>query len=520
MTMRLIRSNLTLSPTRQLLTEGGDERITLDPWGIANKYGCGPLPDIGLAAFGSATASTISEAGFAAADELRNRLLSASQGEAQAEVYFREICRIRSELIDLCGLAEFSGLEVIFSPSGTELHMLAAKLLARGAPARTLAIMVQATETGSAVLSALAGEMHPRYPSQRGMGGAEFLDNPISVATLGIRADDCKLRPAETVDDEIEAMVSAAIARYDRVLIILTDVSKTGVLAPSPSRVLDLKARWPDIIEVLVDAAQFRLAPSSLRGYLAAECMVAVTGSKFIGGPIFSAALLVPKAVACRLMKQTLDPALRATCARAEWPQNWNGIEVLQEASNYGLLLRWEAAFAELRAFSAVPEPDVSNVVRAFCDAITSRLTKDPYFEPLEQPTLNRRPLVTRSCWDQIPTIFPFLLFRISPDGKRTPLALDETKHIYNQIRKGPITKTHSREQDERIGSLRCELGQPVICGRRQGVQLAALRLCLSARLIVEAVNGGDRGIERVIDRGFEVLDKVAFLVGNPSCVA
>jgi hypothetical protein len=519
MMTRLIRPNPALPSTCQLLTEGGDERITLDQSGIANKYGCRPIPDNGLAAFGSATASTISEAGFAAADELRNRLLSVSQDDAQAEIYLRELCRVRSELIDLCGLAQFSRIETVFSPSGTELHMLAARLVSQGGTAKTLAVMVQTTETGSAVLNALAGQMHVRYSSNSGLGSVEFPDNPIDVATVRIRGADCMLRPAATVDDEIEAVVSAAVAQYDRILVTLTDVSKTGVLAPSPCRVLDLKARWPDTIEILVDAAQFRLAPSSLRGYLAADCMVAVTGSKFIGGPIFSAVLLVPEAAACRLMKRPLEPSLCATCARAEWPQNWNGIEVLQETSNYGLLVRWEAALAELRAFRAVPDADVRNVVRAFCDAITLQLSKDPHFEPLEHPILDRRPLVTTEYWDQIPTIFPFLLSRIGPSGKRKPVAMDETKQIYNHMRTSLVKKTGSREKNEEVASLSCELGQPVLCGEQYGVQVAALRLCLSARLIVEAVNGGDRGIESVIVRGLRVLEKAAFLVSNPSLI-
>jgi hypothetical protein len=509
--------NPGIPSTCQLLTEGGDDRIALDPSGIANRYGCRPLPDSGLAAFGSATASTISEVGYAAAEQLRNRLFSASQDEAQAGIYLREICRIRSELMDLCGLTRFYGLETIFSPSGTELHMLAARLISRGGTVKTLATMVQATETGSGVCSALAGKMYVRYSSQNGLGSYLLPDNAIDVAAVKVRAQDCRPLPAGTVDDEIEAMVSAAVARYDRVLITLTDVSKTGVLAPSPSRVLDLKARWPDIIEILVDAAQFRLAPASLRGYLDADCMVAITGSKFIGGPIFSAALLVPAAALGRLMKHPLEPAIRATCARAEWPQNSNGIEALPEASNYGLLLRWEAALAELRAFRAVPETDVRSVVRKFYDAIASRLSEDPHFETLEQPILDRRPLVSPDCWDQIPTIVPFLLFRKSPGGKRTPLALDETKKIYNLIRRSVATQTC--EKDDGIASLRCELGQPVLCGEWHGVQVSALRLCLSARLIVEAVNGGDRSIERVIDRGLGVLDKAAFLVRNPSLV-
>ena len=504
-----------LPSTCQLLTEGGDERIALDPAGGVNKYGCRPRPDNGLAAFGSATASTISELGFAAAEEIRKRLLLALESEDPAGLYLTEICRLRSEFIDLCGLKQIPGLEVIVSPSGTDVHMLASRLVGRSGAGRTLAIMVQPTETGSGVADALAGQIYPRYLSPNRSQDAERRHPSVDIATITIRAGDCALRPIETIDNELETMVSTAAKQYDKILITLTDISKTGILAPGPRRVVDLKRRWPDTVEVLIDAAQFRLAPDSLRGYLALDCMVAVTGSKFVGGPTFSAMLLVPGAAACRLMQRPVDPALRVTSARAEWSQDWNGIQALPQVSNFGLLLRWEAALAEMRAFRAASEEDVGHVVRTFRNAIASRLGGDRCFEPLEQSALDRRPLEIGPSWDQIPTIFPFLLFRIGPRGKRMPVGAEETKQIYNQLR-SPTKRAGSSEASEGVSSIRCELGQPVSCGEREGTPVAALRLCLSARLIVGAVNAGDRGVACLIERGLTAVDKAAFLVRNP----
>jgi len=513
--MSPVRSIAPLLPTRQLLAEGGDERIALDPLTMTNKYGCRPVPDNQLAAFGSVTASTISEAGFAAADDMRKRLLSGAQVAGQAENYWTELRRIRADLISLCGLDDLNGLKVILSPSGTDAHMVAARLVAAGGAAKTLVIMVQPTETGRGVRDALAGRMHCRYASASRGGNVGLLDG-LAVATVAIRTQDGSARRAVDIDDEIEAIVSSGATSYDRILIVLTDVSKTGILAPTPGAVLSLRERWLERIEVLVDAAQFRLGPSSLRAYLMNDCMVAVTGSKFVGGPIFSAALLVPEAAASRLARCSLDAALRMTCARAEWPQNWNGAAALPDVCNYGLLLRWEAALAELRAFRAIPDADVESVVRAFGEMITDRLEKANHFEPLEQPMIDRRTIVTTKHWDQIPTIFPFLLFQTRA-GRRRPLAPDETRAIYEQMRHGVIRDiAASREEDGcRAVALRCELGQPVLCGERQGVQLTALRLCLSARLIVEAVAGGRRGLEDVLNRALQVLDKVAYLVDS-----
>ncbi len=511
--MSLLRPSHYLSPTCQLLTEGGDNRILLDPICMVNKYGRRPIPDPELAAFGSSTASTISEGGFAAAEALRWRLFQALDRETPPETYLREIGRIRRELIHLCGLSEFTGLQTIFAPSGTELHMLAARLVARGGAARTLAIMIDPAETGSGVKDALGGHICPRYALNDGRASTAHKRHLIDVATVAIRAADGRPLLPETADDKVEALVSAAQSGYERILIVIADVSKTGVIAPSPSRVLELKAQWPRIVEVLVDAAQFRLAPASLHSYLAHDCMVAVTGSKFLTGPSFSAVLLVPRAAAHRLTGYPLDHALSAVSTRAEWPENWAGVEVLPQAANYGLLLRWEAALAELRAFRAVPQMDVIRFLEAFSQAILSRLNSDPHFELLAQPGLDRRPLVTGEYWDRYPTIFPFLLYRITPTGTRILLTADETKRIYNNIGANIAETNNSYHLWQATGTLRCELGQPVLCGVRQGVEISALRLCIGARTIVEYASYEKIYDDRIIERALMTLNKISLLI-------
>ncbi|AYG64380.1 hypothetical protein [Rhizobium jaguaris] len=491
------RHDIYLPSTFELLTKGGDERIELDPRAKTNKYGCRPIPDCGLIAFGSATASTISEAGFDAAEEVRTRLLEALRNREPAEIYMAEISRLRSEFADLYRLTNLPGLEMIVSSSGTDAHMLAARLVDESAKIKTLAITVQSTETGSGIAGALKG-------------AESALGKSVDVKSIDIRAKDCSLRSTAVVADELEAMVSTAVARYDRILITLTDVSKTGILAPCPIRAQALKRRWPDIIEILVDASQFRLTPSTLQSYLAANCLVVITGSKFINGPAFSAMLLIPEAAASRLMTQSLNPALGIASLQPEWPRHWNGVRSLPNSSNFGLLLRWKAALADLRAFRNISEEDIEKVVRAFHDAIVSALHYTQEFELLEQSALQCRPFAEGAAWDQVQTIFPFLLFHNDPRGKRTPVSTETTQEIYYQMRKD-ISPAAGRAHNP-ISSMRCELGQPVSCGELQGTRVSALRLSLSARLIVKAVEEGDRGIASLIEQGLLVLEKAAFL--------
>ena len=117
-----------LPSTARLLTGGGDARIVCGPNG-ANRYGCSALPEPEVIPCGSSTASTISPAGFAAADALRKRLKTALEIEPSHVAYERELGRVRRELTRLCDLEKLPGLKIIFGASGTDLHLFASQLM-------------------------------------------------------------------------------------------------------------------------------------------------------------------------------------------------------------------------------------------------------------------------------------------------------------------------------------------------------------------------------------------------------
>lgn len=498
-----------VSALEQLLVEGGDARIALDPHIGLNRYGCQATPDTGLMAFGSSTASVISPAGFAAAAHVRQRLLNAAGVEPPAVTYERELNRIRLALLRLCALADLPDLDVIFGASGTDLHAIASQLAGGTASLPARVIMAEAAETGSGVSAALAGRAPgPRAaqeetaPEIRGCSVRE-------ITPVALRLDDGTPREMAAVDAEVESLVRDAVALGRRVLLILVDHSKTGMIAPSLACVAALHRRWPETVEVLVDACQFRIAPSTLRAYLEQGFMVALTGSKFLTGPTFSGALLIPAPVARRLRGAALPRALRAYSARAEWPACWAARDMLDNASNFGLLLRWEAALEELRAFHAVPEAAVAAFLRLFAQAVLSHLRNDPSFELLPVPPLDRRPLVEATSWDHIQTVFPFLLYRPASHGGKVPLSREETVQVYRLLQGGLAGQVGSRAH---LAPLRFQLGQPVACGSRDGVPVSALRLCASARLIVEATAQAGRNAAAVIERALAALDKTALL--------
>lgn len=508
------------SSTAQLLVEGGDARIALDA-GKLNRYGFSPFPDPGLGAFGSSTASGISETGFAAADRLRSRLIQAVTREADAVVYVRELERMRQELLSLCEVSDLAGLELVFAASGTDLHLIAAQLAGAGAAQPMLVIIVDATETGSGVAAAVAGRHFSSRAAQgeaviegAPINGAATVDSAIRVVTVAIRSADGRPRPPADIDAEFASWVTQASCMGQRVLLVLTDISKTGMIAPSPACVLALQRKLPDTLDVFVDACQFRIAASTLRAYLGHGFMVALTGSKFVTGPPFSGALFIPQSAARRLRQQPLPRALSAYSARADWPESWDMAARLDNVANFGLLLRWEAALDELRAFRAVPEAEVENFLQAFARAVHKRLMTDPAFEPLSVPALDRSPMTGRAGWDHIQTIFPFLLFHPPGLGGKMPLSREQTSRVYRllQIDLSDRYESGAAYTADATAASRFQLGQPVACGSRDGVPVSALRLCVSARLIVEATLHDGRNAPAVIEKAMAALGKTAWL--------
>jgi hypothetical protein len=57
----------------------------------------------------------------------------------------------------------------------------------------------------------------------------------------------------------------------------------------------------------------------------------------------------------------------------------------------------------------------------------------------------------------------------------------------------------------------RCQFGQPVVCGMRDGVPVSALRLCISARQISDAA--AQHSISALIADALSALDGAAALI-------
>lgn len=451
---------LSLPPLHDMLVAGGDERLRRDPDTDLNRYGCPVLPDNGLLAFGSSTATPISEPAYYAAKRLHIRLQASLSGASPEEVYAREIAIVRQTLLSLLLPDGQSSPELHLAASGTDAHQSAARrLLACGrTPLRILT--VEESETGSFVCAAMSSDLS-------------------GVTPIPLRHADGTPRTPDDIDADFTRHAEQAIAAGEHLLLVPVDVSKTGFAAPRLSLALALRARWPERCEVLVDACQFRLSLATLRHYLESGCMVALTGSKFIGGPSFSGALLVPQAVAARL-----GPGLPRT-----------------ETPNFGLLLRWQAALEELQAYLHVAPNIADGFLRDFAASVADRLQRSPACLMLPVPALQRMFPSDHAGADTVPSIFPFLL-RQPASGRM--LTETETRKVYLMLQ-------HDQGGDLPIAKTRFLLGQPVSCGQRDGVAVSALRLCVSARMVIEAAASPERR-GRLLDNASLAIDKIEYI--------
>jgi hypothetical protein len=501
-----------LPSTIELLTAGGDARIVPSDDLALNKYGCAPMPDADLISFSSSTASTISAAGFAAADALRNKLLLAMKQDRPEVIYGRELKRIKQELFSMCELAHIPNLELIFAASGTDLHLITAQLCASSNGLPTLAIMPEAMETGSGVCAALsASHFSSRTALGENVSPGEAIAHTVAidVVAVAIRLADGSLRTEAVIDAEVEALVDHAMHRGQQVLLIMVDTSKTGLISPSPACAIKLKQRYPHGVDILVDACQFRICAATLNAYLEHGFMVMMTGSKFLSGPSFSAALLIPQAMASKLSSHTLPAGMRAYSSSVDWPAGFVAARTLRHEENFGLLLRWQAALAELHQFKQVADTKIEDFCQRFSQAIQHRLQHDQHFALMPVRPLQRSSLGLGERWDNAPTIFSFVLLR---DAE--PLSHEQTLVIYRwlQLSAGDSKRPDIKALDANIDVMRCQLGQPVIFGQHNAHTVSALRLCLSARLIVEA-SQDTASADKVIQRALSVLDNLVLLI-------
>ncbi len=451
-------------PTEALLVAGGDDRLTLDPETGLNRYLCAPYPVPEVISFGSCTASCISEAAFAAAEAVRQDLLAASCAEPPDAVLETASDQIVAELLVHLDVADIA--EAVLAASGTDATLLLTGLLAAERPRQTITtVLMSPSETGSGVPEAVQGRhFAPCTASgqvvEKG-GAVEGFPPGLSLVSVALRDANGLPRAAEDIASACEAAIEAAITR-GHVVLHAIDGSKTGLAAPGLLALDLLAERFGDRLDIVVDACQLRIEPALVRRYLERGWPVLITGSKFFGAPGFCGAILFPRA------------RLRRIAGGGRLPDGLGDYASLSGGSVSrrcpGLLLRWAAALAHMRAFGALSEADIRAAIDRAGAQIRAAMMRDTRLRIVPAP----RPdgLGDGGGWSDRPSVLTF-----SVEGPAGPLSADALRPIYRAL---------TRDMSAAFPEAAELAAQPVLIG--QPVQLAnglgGLRIAISAAQI------------------------------------
>ncbi len=479
-----------LGPAEALMARGGDARLAVDPRSGLNHYGCSHRPRPWAVTFASSTASSLSERGFGGAEASRRRIAAAAlagQEDAAAEI---EACSVRRGIAAHYGLP--AGSEVVLAASGTDCELLALALTRQDAPVST--ILTAPEETGTGVPLA-AGGMHfaadtsGRHQVRKGEPIAGFRAD-TRVLPLAVRRTDGSVRSADEIETECAALTQAECSAGRHVLLHLLDLSKTGLLAPRLACLERLQARHGDGVSVVVDACQARLHQRRVRDYVARGWMVMVTGSKFFTGPPFCGAVLLPPAIAARLSRSRLPAGLSAYGNVSDWPDCAAASHLPREV-NLGMVLRWQAALAEMEAFASVPDRQVHARLDFFLSGVRDAIASNPDLVLIEVPAPDRAQANAATpmepCWDALQTIISFLV--LDPGPRRDlPLTLERARMLYRWLNAdvADALPPKATETERHLGRLLCHLGQPAPIPHHalDGGSAGAMRISAGARLL------------------------------------
>ncbi len=468
-------------PLEHLLTTGGDSRLRLDPASGLNRYGCAPRPREGLIGFSSCTASSISPAGFAAAEACRQRVLAAAIAGPAAALR-TAAATIAEAILGHFGIADLA--DAILAPSGTDATLVLMGLLVAEQPGRPItSVMVSPSETGSGVPAVARGAHFAEAAASgaRVVQAASVAGFPpgMDVRLVALRHSDGSLRPAAEID---AACLAACAEATGRVVLHAIEGSKTGLAAPSTAAAEAIAARHPEAL-IVIDACQARLEPPRLRQWLARGWPVLLTGSKFYGGPPFSGAILYPHS-------RPRPPASAIPSGLADYLGD--AADPLGIGGNFGLLLRWAAACAEMARFAARPTAEVAADLDRLGTTITAALGEDPRLCLLPAPAREG------DGWSARQTIFTFTLADpADPTRRLDPASLQRIFHWMN-------ADLSAIAQGAEAATL-FHIGQPVLLGTEaDGTRpIGALRIALGA------------GNPRAADAVRRCVAKLSFVLDN-----
>lgn len=422
----------------QILTEGCDERVHINPATQLNKYHLNPVRYEDLLQRGSCTANVLTSRS--------SRVAKAFLGKYD-ELNYENLLENQSTRLRSLVQSEFKDpFDVFFGPSGSDLvyYPLMFQLMLN--PGKKLINIVSCPEElGSGSKYASETRFYANY-NQFGdkIEKGAFVDptHTSEVHYLDARdADGNILNRTGAIKNLIAANPDAAIVGS------LVFGSKSGIKD-------DLDVIDPDSdVMWVVDLCQFRVDHALIHDLLQKGVMVMLTGSKFFQAPPFCAAMLVPRKWSEKL-KQVSDASVIKPYGSlfSAYDVPWfmeNMRAQLPAKENKALRLRWEMALDEMEAYSYWSQKQTDDIITRWAMGVMSRLETSEHF---------------RLMPDQLKTNMSIISFQVWVGGRA--LNNDELKDLFEAI----CTTEHEGFQG---GLKRVFFGQPVTYADKSFIRLA-----------------------------------------------
>lgn len=453
----------SLAPLAQIMTQGGDARILLNPETMLNRYHSGPYPR-DLIAFASSTANDLSADAMA---YLASRFGDDAPGLNGAEAYREFLDGARRQIRTAYGIHEST--DILFAASGTDLEYVALLAVVGRSRAGICNLLLGSDEVGSGCIHSAAGKY---FANETPLGlDCEPGDlvaglPPIHLGDFPVRNQAGTAFNSEHILRAMSARIETALAEGQHPLIHIVHGSKTGLVLPHLDAIDALNDRFGDRLSYVVDACQARITSAAIADYLDRGIIVFLTGSKFMGGPPFSGFALLPAGTVGAAAP--LATGMATIFRRAEVPEQWAGCDILKSEGNAGLALRLAASLFELDRFQKLSLADVTRVVTAFSaatDWLASSLgiAKVASAAPGESEWPSEHPI-------EMQTLVTLDLSHDAEGNQQRDLTFDDATRIHKMLIENGI-----------------RLGQPVRCVRlHDGQWGATLRIGLSMPQVCE----------------------------------
>jgi hypothetical protein len=245
--------------------------------------------------------------------------------------------------------------------------------------------------------------------------------------------------------------------------------------------------------------------------------MVQVTGSKFLTGPPFSGALIIPRKFRARVtnVEALLDQA-PTVGSKQDWSGHWRdqfSIATEDSAPSLGAIFRWLPALFEAQLFNAIPDTVRQYCFERFRAALNARLDKSRWLLRIQEigevgrirgsPNLASSSIICFSvivnCWD----------------GSRRALDEIDCRKIFHLLNLDVSGELGQLSPAQRASArLQAHIGQPVLLkSKGDSGDTAILRMVLGARFFGIVAHAGPGSVEAALESeisdAMRALDKL-----------